>query len=157
MAELFFKDDGFIPNSQFSVILTRKMVNLRGVNATEAEVALKKRGLKTGWNLEWLWPVFKRPHYHSTTHEALVVYQGLATLRLGGHRLGKLVKVNQGDAIIIPAGVAHQAVERTENFQVFGFYPIGAQQWDMRFCSKKEREIALPKLALLGEPPSFKL
>src|SRR3989338_776083 len=118
---LFFKDDGFIPNSHFPVILTRKMINLRGIDAVEAEVVLRGHVLKTGWNLEWLWKVYKRPHYHSTTHEALVVFQGSATLQLGGHRLEKLVKVSQGDTIVIPAGVAHQAIERTKDFQVFGF------------------------------------
>ncbi len=157
MKKLFFEDDGFIPNSRFPVILTRNMVKLRGMNATEAKATLKKRALKTGWNLEWLWKVYKRPHYHSTTHEALVVYQGSATLRLGGHRLGKLVKVSQGDAVVIPAGVAHQAMERTKDFLVFGFYPVGARPWDLLFCRKKEREIALPNLALLKEPSDFAL
>ncbi len=127
------------------------------MKADEAMADLKRRGLETGWNLEWLWKVYKRPHYHSTTHEALVVYRGFATLRLGGHRLGTLVEVGQGDAILIPAGVAHQAVERTENFQVFGFYPVGAKPWDMLFCRKKERAVALPNLALLKEPPAFLL
>ncbi|OGZ65199.1 MAG: hypothetical protein A3C50_02940 [Candidatus Staskawiczbacteria bacterium RIFCSPHIGHO2_02_FULL_43_16] len=157
MQKFFFEDDGFIPNSRFPVIVTRKMVTFLGAGPVEAEVVIKNRAFEIGWNLEWLWPVFKRPHYHSTTHEALVVYQGSATLRLGGHRLGKLVKVSQGDAIVIPAGVAHQAVERTENFQVFGFYPVGAKHWDMIYCRKRERAIALPNLALHNEPPSFEL
>ena len=114
--KLSFKDDGFIPNSRFPVILTfGHMVNLRAKNVVEAEVEanLKNRALKTGWNLEWLWKVYKRPHYHSTTHEALVVYRGWANLWLGGHRLGKVMLVSPGDTIVIPAGVAHQAVDRT--------------------------------------------
>lgn len=155
--KLFFKDDGFIPNSPFPVIVTWKMALFHVATATEAEVALKKRALEIGWNLEWLWKVYKRPHYHSTTHEALVVFRGSATLRLGGHRLGKIVKVIQGDAIVIPAGVAHQAMERTKDFLVFGFYPVGAKPWDLLFCRKKEREIALPNLVSLREPPSFVL
>ena len=101
--------------------------------------------------------MYKRPHYHSTTHEALVVYSGSATLRLGGHRLGKLAQVSFGDIIVIPAGVAHQAMERTKDFQVFGLYPVGAKPWDLLFCRKKERAIALPNLAQLGEPPDFTL
>ncbi len=157
MTKLFFEDDGFIPNSCFPVIVTRKMVTFLGVGPVEAEIVIKNRALEIGWNLEWLWKVYKRPHYHSTTHEALVVFQGSATLRLGGHRLGKLIEVSHGDAIVIPAGVAHQAMERTENFQVFGLYPVGAERYDMRFCRKWERAIALPKLAQLGVPPEFAL
>lgn len=157
MKKLLFEDDGFIPNSRFPVILNRKMVSFHGNDAVAAEAILKERALKIGWNLEWLWKVYKRPHYHSTTHEALVVFQGLATLRLGGHRLGKLVKVSQGDAIVIPAGVAHQAMERTKDFQVFGFYPMGAKPWDLLFCRKKERPIALTNLAFLEKPTNFEL
>lgn len=152
-----FQDDGFIPNSHFPVIVTRKMVTFLAAGPVEAEVVIKNRALEIGWNLEWLWRVYKRPHYHSTTHEALVVFQGSATLRLGGHRLGKLVEVNRGDAIVIPAGVAHQAMERTKDFLVFGFYPVSAKPWDMLFCRKKERAIALSNLASHKEPPSFEL
>ena len=154
---LFFKDDGSIPNSRFPVIVTRKMVSFRGMNTAEAEAALKKRSLKTGWNLEWLWKVYKRSHYHSTTHAALIGFQGSATLRLGGHRFGRLMKVSKGDTIVIPAGVAHQAMERTRDFLVFGFYPVGSKPWDLLFCRKKERVIALPNLALHKEPPVFQL
>ena len=157
MRKFFLRDDGFIPNSNFPVLLNREVVSFHGMDASKAEVKLKEIGLKTGWRLEWLWRVYKRPHYHSTTHEALVIYSGDATLRLGGHRLGKLVNVYSGDSIVIPAGVAHQAMERSDDFQVFGLYPVGAKPWDMLYCKKKEREIALPNLALLGKPPEFKV
>jgi uncharacterized protein YjlB len=157
MTKLFFQDDGFIPNSKFPVLINRKAINFLSMDASEAEAMLKERGLKTKWKLEWLWKVYKRPHYHSTTHEALVVFQGSATLRLGGHRLGKLVKVKEGDAIVIPAGVAHQAMERSNDFLVFGFYPVRSKPWDLLFCRKKERAISLPNLTRLGKPPDFVL
>lgn len=152
---LFFEDDGFVPNSRFPVILAPKVIIFGGMDAVEAEASLKRSGLRIGWNLEWLWKVYKRPHYHSTTHEALVVFQGSATLRLGGHRLGKIVEVSEGDTIVIPAGVAHQAVQRTKDFLVFGFYPVGSKPWDLLFCRKKDRVVALSNLALLKEPPSL--
>lgn len=158
MQKFFFKDDGFIPNSRHPVIINRRAISFLGMDAKEAEAMLKEDcPFKTGWKLEWLWKVYKRPHYHSTTHEALVVFSGSATLRLGGHRVGKLVKVSQGDTIVIPAGVAHQAMERSKDFQVFGFYPTGAKPWDLLFCRKKEREAALPNIAKLGQPPAFVL
>lgn len=157
MQKFFFKDDGFIPNSHFPVLLNRKAISFRGMNAKEAEAMLKEQALKTGWRWDWGWKVFKRPHYHSTTHEALVIFSGNATLQLGGHRIGKIMKVSQGDTIVIPAGVAHQALERSHDFWVFGHYPIGAEPWDMMFCRKKERVIALPNLAKLSEPSQFVL
>ena len=159
MLKLFFKDDGFIPNSRFPVLVHRGAIRLHGSSVPLAQALLGERALRTGkgWKLEWLWKVYKRPHYHSTTHEALVVWSGSATLQLGGHRVGKLVKVGKGDAILITAGVAHRAVERTEDFQVFGLYPFGAKPWDMLFCRKRERTKAIANLALLGEPPNFYL
>lgn len=155
MGRFFFEDDGFIPNSRFPVLVHRSVLSFESMDASKAEATLKKR--IQGWNVEWLWRVYKRPHYHSTTHEALVVYRGGATLRLGGHRLGKLVKVSKGDAIVIPAGVAHQSTRRTQDFLVFGLYPVGAKPWDLLFCRKRERAISLPNLALLHEPPDFTL
>ena len=154
---LSFEDDGFIPNSRFPVLLNRKDISFRGMDTKEAEAMLKERALKVGWNQDWLWKVYKRPHYHSTTHEALVVFGGSATLRFGGHRVGKLVKVSQGDTVVIPAGVAHQNMGGTENFQVFGLYPVGAEDYDMRFCRKWERAITLPRLASHEVPPDFTL
>ena len=157
MQKFFYKHDGFIPNSRFPVLLGKKVISFRGMDTTEAEAMLKERALKTGWNQDWLWKVFKRPHYHSTTHEALVIFSGSATLRLGGHRVGRLVKVSRGDTIVIPAGVAHQNMGGTEDFWVFGCYPVGAEKYDMRWCRKWEREIALPNLVRLVEPPDFVL
>ena len=157
MQKFFFEDDGFIPNSRFPVLLIYRAIDFRRMHLVESEAMLKACARETDWNLEWLWTVYKGPHYHSTTHEALVVCRGTATLCLGGHRLGNLVCVRRGDAIVIPAGVAHQAVKRSRNFLVFGLYPIGAEPYDMRYCRKKERSIALSNLILLGEPPEFKL
>ena len=157
MQKFFFEDDGFIPNSRFPVILNRKAISFRDMNVEEAEAMLKERALKTGWHWDWGWIVYKRPHYHSEVHEALVVFSGTATLRIGGHRVGRLVEASQGDTIVIPAGVAHQALERSKDFWVFGHYPIGAPKYDMKYCRKWERQISLPNIAKLGDPPAFNL
>lgn len=151
MQKLFFNDDGFIPNSHFPVSISRNTFIFHVANESEAEKCIKEHVVE--WKIEWLWKVYRRPHYHSTTHEALVVYRGSTTLRIGGHRLGKLIKVNQGDTIVIPGGVAHQNMGGTKDFLVFGLYPVGAKPWDLLFCRKKDREVALPNLALLGQPP----
>lgn len=86
-----------------------------------------------------------------------MIFSGSATLRFGGHRVGELVKVSQGDTIVIPAGVAHQNMKATKDFWVFGCYPVRAEKYDLLFCRKWEREIALPNLAKLGKPPDFAL
>src|SRR5690606_3404988 len=109
----------------------------------------------SAWQVKWLYPVYKTGHYHSTTHEALVVQGGSARLELGGPRIGETQKVERGDVIIIPAGVGHRALSRSSDFRVFGCYPVGSPPWDMLRGRKKEREQALVNIAKLGAPPPF--
>ena len=68
-------------------------------------------------------------HYHSTTHEILGVYCGVATLRLGGEH-GRNLDVHFGDVIVIPAGVGHQKLDASSDFAVVGAYPDG-RDWDL--------------------------
>ncbi len=153
--KLVFKDDGFIPNSPFPVIVKRKAIDF-GLDSMEvASGKLEERATQKGWVIAWNWKVYKRPHYHSTTHEALVVNRGAALLRVGGHRVGEYVLVMPGDAIILPAGVAHQVVWISDTFQVFGLYPKGSKKWDMRYGKKKERTSALANIRNLSAPPTF--
>ena len=46
--------------------------------------------------------------------------------------------VKAGDALIIPAGVAHSNQEQSPDFSVIGAYPVG-QRWDMQFGDFDER------------------
>lgn len=64
-------------------------------------------------------------HYHSTTHEAMVVNSLSARLCFGGPReegnIGKLeVEVKQGDVMIVPAGVSHGMLENKGGFGMLG-------------------------------------
>lgn len=86
--------------------------------------------------------MYRRPHFHSTTHEALGVFQGSARVRFGAADADldaeKLVDavdvdVKAGDAILIPAGVAHGCIEEKGGFKMVGAYPVGAKQWDLNY------------------------
>ena len=48
-----------------------------------------------GWGGSWVSSVFDFHHFHSTSHEALAVVAGTATLELGGP---------QGRALVVAAG-----------------------------------------------------
>ena len=63
-------------------------------------------------------------HYHSNTHELLGVSQGHATVQLGGET-GPTATVQQGDVILIPAGVGHKQLSASDDFEVLGAYPNG--------------------------------
>lgn len=72
--------------------------------------------------------MYRESHYHSTTHEALAVFRGNARLRFGVSNNdnadnGIELTVNVGDVIVIPAGVAHCALNESGGFCMIGSYP----------------------------------
>lgn len=89
------EDDGRIPNHWKLPLLIYKEALESGDDAVEVLNA-------NGWSGEWLGSVHPFHHYHSNTHEVLVVDSGTATLQLGGE-LGEEVDVGPGDVIILPA------------------------------------------------------
>src|SRR5215472_1327816 len=99
-----FKDDGVFPNSVLPVLLYRAALT---TEAKDRAAVFEQRFAENDCRNSWRDGVYTFPHYHSTSHEVLGVYEGSATLRLGGEG-GQKVEVRSGDVIVIPAGVAHQ-------------------------------------------------
>jgi Cupin len=72
--------------------------------------------------------MYIEPHYHSTTHETLVVFRGTARLRFGVSDSDSTasaveIEVKVGDLLVIPAGVAHCAWRESGGFCMVGAYP----------------------------------
>jgi uncharacterized protein YjlB len=44
------------------------------------------------------------------------------------------VTLRVGDAIVLPAGVAHCCLESEEGYEYIGLYPRVSQHWDNSFC-----------------------
>ena len=59
--------------------------------------------------------MYSQSHFHSTTHEVLVVISGRAKLCFGGEENPERVEaeLEKGDVMIVPAGVAHRLLVRT--------------------------------------------
>jgi uncharacterized protein YjlB len=76
--------------------------------------------------------MYKQHHYHSTTHEVLVVANGSARLFFGGEGNPKGLRqvVKKGDVMILPAGTGHAMEEDLGGFSMVGSYPTGAENWD---------------------------
>ncbi|KAK1921866.1 hypothetical protein DB88DRAFT_85997 [Papiliotrema laurentii] len=89
----------------------------------------------------WRYTMYREHHFHSTTHEVLVVHSGSATLCFGGRENpGRVVhEAEKGDVLIIPAGMAHALLEDHGGFGMVGSYPVGAKQWD--HCTGGERGV----------------
>ncbi|KAJ9149189.1 hypothetical protein NKR19_g5741 [Coniochaeta hoffmannii] len=92
----------------------------------------------------WRYGMFGEVHFHSTTHEVLVVVRGRARLEFGGEGNpgGVEAVVGRGDVVVVPAGVGHRLVQEEEGdgekFEMVGSYPVGAKRWDM--CYGREGE-----------------
>jgi uncharacterized protein YjlB len=145
--QLNFKDDGIFPNSSLPLLFYRHAITIDGKDPASL---FGERFAENDWTNCWRNGVYSFPHYHSTSHEVLGVYSGGATLRLGGEH-GKSVEVHSGDVIVIPAGVAHQNIDASDDFGVVGAYPGGCE-WDLLRGLPSERPNADRNIAALPMP-----
>jgi uncharacterized protein YjlB len=126
----FFENDGDIPNNILPVVIYK--------NALQHVVNKDFESLfcQNGWGNNWHDIILTEDHFHSNTHEVLGLKSGQARLMLGGKN-GKIVNVETGDLIILPAGVGHFSVDNSIDYQFVGGYPNGAD-WNLKFSLKKE-------------------
>lgn len=137
--------NGEFPNSDLPVIVYRGVID-----GSVTAQAMQSMFADNDWPPQWVDTIFDYHHYHSTAHEALGVASGSARLALGGPG-GRMVDIEPGDVIVIPAGVAHKLVSSSENFAVVGAYPPG-QDWDILKGEKGEWERAAANIAHVPMP-----
>lgn len=94
----------------------------------------------------WRYTMYSQSHLHSSTHELLVVFRGAARLLFGGDGNPGAVtyEAKMGDAILVPAGVAHRLLEDLDEggkFGMIGSYPVG-RNWDICYGDGREGEDA---------------
>jgi len=142
-----FKDDGVFPNSDLPLLVYRYAFT---TEAQDCASIIEQCFAENDWTNSWRNGVYSFAHYHSTTHEALGVYCGAATLRLSGERSSD-VKVYAGDVIVIPAGVPHQKISASKDFAVVGAYPDG-REWDLLRGLPGERPKSDHNIAALPIP-----
>jgi uncharacterized protein YjlB len=91
---------------------------------------------KNNWGNTWVNGIYTYHHYHSNTHEVLGIICGQCTVMLGGDN-GKACELNEGDVLILPAGVAHMNIGSSENFTCVGGYPDG-KEYDINYGRPEE-------------------
>lgn len=143
---LYLTDDGCFPNSRHPLLIYRAALADDG----DLAAAFEQHFAAHGWPPDWRDGIYDFHHYHSTAHEALGVAAGRARLLLGGPD-GQIVEVRAGDALVLPAGTGHCALEQSADFLVVGAYPRG-QRWDMMCGAASERPAALQRIAAVTVP-----
>ena len=137
-----------IPNNpRFPVLIYHEV----GAAAEGADAA-RELFARHGWGGAWVDGVFEFHHFHSTSHEALAVVGGSATLELGGPQ-GESFDVDAGDVLVLPAGTGHRRATARNGFTVVGAYPRGQENYDLlRGDDPAEVEAARERIAALGAP-----
>lgn len=131
--QLKFKDDGKIPNNRLPLLLYQGVFTEDKVDADYMIAHFAERN----WSNSWKNGVFDYHHYHSTAHEVLGVYKGYATIKFGGES-GQEVAIQEGDVVVIPAGVGHKRISASDDFAVVGAYPNG-NDYDMLKGEESDR------------------
>jgi len=147
-------DDGQFINSPYPALVYRAVFAAsgaeRGSPAAGEDVAAAFEALfeANGWPPAWRAGLYSVPHYHGAAHEVLGVFRGWAKAQIGGAR-GPLVTLHAGDALLLPAGVAHENRGDSGDFCAVGAYPRGLRV-DMRYA--RDRDADLGRLARVTAP-----
>jgi len=133
------KSSSHVPNSPLPVLVYRNVLPKHPSPHTIRNAIEPNEWLQGG--------VFKRysaHHFHSVTHECYAVFKRASTLLLGRGPLDESEKgdvevtLGVGDAIVLPAGVAHCSLHSEEGYEYVGLYPKGSPHWDNNFCKAGE-------------------
>lgn len=141
-------DDGTFPNNGLLPLLVYQQV--LPIGDDDPKNKIKALFESNGWANAWVDGVHDFHHYHAITHEVLGVTKGSARIQFGGPS-GTAFLVERGDVIIIPAGVAHKAIDVYDDFTCIGAYPDG-RDYDMNYGKEEERERAIENINALSIP-----
>ncbi len=139
-----FDDDGAIPNSRLPLLVYR--------NAVPADPTAIERLFATNrWPPAWRDGVHPFHHFHSSAHEVLGVARGEASVLFGGPG-GKVLTVQAGDVVVVPAGVGHCNQRQSDDLLIVGAYPDNAQRPDLRRGKPAEHDAARQAIGAVPLP-----
>ncbi len=116
------QDDRF-PHITLPVLLYKGILDLPWFMPSRL---IKSIFAKNRWLNFWTDGMLPYHHYHPNTHEAIGFYKGETILKLGGHH-GETIKVEKGDVLVIPAGIAMKNLGDQDQVKCVGAYANGIQ------------------------------
>lgn len=143
----YFEGDAVTPNNSLPVLVYQQIIP---PNVQDAADYLEQLFISNNWSNNWRDIVLAWNHYHSSTHEVLGISKGSIKLHLGGKH-GKVIEAQQGDVLILPAGVGHYSLEPDKDYEVIGGYPEG-RRWDMIYDEPEKYQAAVKAIASLPLP-----
>ena len=141
------RDDGRFVNSVHPALIYRAVLPADHPDLGRAFEVLFEAN---AWPPAWRAGLYEMHHYHSSAHEVLGIMSGWVQARLGGEA-GTCVTLRAGDAVLIPAGVAHKNEGQSPDFRAVGAYPRGMRP-DMRYGREAERATDARRIARLPPP-----
>ena len=144
---------GYFPNNvNYPLLIYKSVFDINNL----AEKGIKKLLEKNSWGNFWVDSVYDFHHYHSNTHEILIVITGWCDVIYGGPE-GKVHRISEGDAVIHPAGVSHKKEKSSESFACIGAYPHSIE-YDMCYGKKEEHpsvDLNIKNVALPEKDPLY--
>lgn len=138
--------DYFPGNAELPLLIYKHSISQISGSAQNIQTLLQNNH----WGSSWIDCIYDFHHYHSNTHETLVILSGTCMVQFGGDK-GITYIVEPGDVVIIPAGVAHKSIEMRDEFQCIGAYPYDIG-YDMNYGTAKEYEKAVTSVPLVALP-----
>ncbi|QMT61848.1 cupin domain-containing protein [Legionella sp. PC997] len=143
------KANGLFPNNpRFPLLIYKQMEVVKNQSPQKLQELLQQNH----WGNSWVDSIYDYHHYHSRTHEVLVILAGEGTVQFGGDN-GTIYPVSHGDVVIIPAGVAHKSLHLSSDFQCIGAYP-GNVDFDMNYGKAEEHPRVIEQIKRVGVPQS---
>jgi uncharacterized protein YjlB len=137
------------PNSRLPVLIYKEGLQLPKQKNRAARI-IETIFTRNGWSNCWSNGIYDFHHYHSITHECMAVSKGTVRIILGGPN-GKSIQLEQGDVLILPAGVAHKRLRASKDFLCVGGYPQG-KDYDMNYGLAAELNKTLSHIRKLSSP-----
>jgi uncharacterized protein YjlB len=119
--------NGRVPNNPLPALIYRQAIDTQ--SADDSAARIEQVFARNGWLNSWTNGIYPFHHYHSISHEVLGIAIGRVYVRLGGDQ-GQDFTLDEGDIVVLPAGVGHKRLSASRDLLVVGAYPDG-RDWDL--------------------------